>query len=431
MPDTSLDWKAQRYTSFGLSPGSHHRTPSCALESTNEDVLTAIMAAAHTPPDLGSFIRASPIFYQCFLAEKRSILLSIASRELGPALGDAVVLAQTERLDWYSDDYYDHVADIVKEYGRRLTLDQPRTWKVDAATLVRVIQLNRATRFFVDLYASTRLYILKGIDPASATPLSLHERTRLSLALTRLQILTRLYPSWNTPGLAHKNEELVFEKFFSLFPPWELEQLTEANGAVLNACRALMECEAADPLGPRTRDARGGKRRGYFDKFYWNLEAFRRKILAASVEDGRLVERMRVWLCEGQNRGMSGTIVTPLDGSHLYRRQPTLPLPTREELCGQRYLAGASDAMADAPYAWRDALEGRDWPVWGLDLLQNPPPPEDRPNDDGRGAKGRLERWRWMGLVFWDQSRVEAVKRTATFSGYQTGWLVRLRASGT
>lgn len=65
------------------------------------------MVEAHTSSDLSSFIHTSPIFYHCFLEAKQFVLLSLASRELGPVTRDAVVLAQTGRLDLHGKNYYE------------------------------------------------------------------------------------------------------------------------------------------------------------------------------------------------------------------------------------------------------------------------------------------------------------------------------------
>lgn len=119
------------------------------------------------------------------------------------------------------------------------------------------------------------------------------------------------------------------------------------------------------------------------------------------------------------------TLVAPLAGSHLYRRQPP-PVPPPERLFGTKDDATATSCtnVLNQPYGWIDALDGRDWPPWGMDLLQTP---RVRPADGVRGAKGRLEQWRWIGFVFWDRGRIEAMKGTDVFSCYQTGWLARLR----
>lgn len=388
------------------------------------------MAAAHTPSDLGSFIRSSPILYHCFLEEKRSILLSCASRQLGRAILEAAVVAQVEGQFFYGSEADERRADVVRAYGRQLAKPQPRPWGLDVATVVPVIRRARTTEFFVDLYESTRLRALRRMDPASAKPFSWQERGRISLAFTRLQILMRLFHRGNLREAPDEEEELKVDSFLALFRPWEMEQISEAHALVYNACVALTVCEGDDRWEHILYDISYKPQARTFMTFYWDLKAFRRGILERGEE---FLELMSSWMAEDGHWDMEGTFCARLDNSHQSRVHSDTNIPTREELCGPRPPVGtepSADAVADAPYGWRDALEGRDWPVWGQDLLQDPRPLADWISYDNERGISKLSQWRWMGFVFWDRERVEAVKRMADFSGYQTGWLVKLRASG-
>lgn len=95
------------------------------------------------------------------------------------------------------------------------------------------------------------------------------------------------------------------------------------------------------------------------------------------------------------------------------RRAPALPATRRRP------------SRTGGGMRWKDAAG-----PCGLDLLQDPLPTADKLRNHGQRTIDRLERWRWMGFVFWDRDRVEAGKRTVGYSSYQTGWLVRLRAPG-
>lgn len=189
-------------------------------------------------------------------------------------------------------------------------------------------------------------------------------------------------------------------------------------------CEALTQCEAVEYSEPPILRDGDPRRSNYFDWFYLDLEAFRDKIMASSSQDGALLGKMHDWLFWDENHHMH-TLVAPLAGSHLYRRLPP-PVPTLQRLFGNReeITTTFGDGELNPPYGWKDALNGRDWPLWGMDLLQTP---RMRPADGVRGAKGTLERWRWTGFVFWDRGRIEVMKRTDTFSCHHTGWLVRLR----
>lgn len=152
--------------------------------------------------------------------------------------------------------------------------------------------------------------MLRGIDGRAALPLSTRERRRLSQALIRLQFLTRIYPRWNPPSIHRHNEDLVFDKLFDLFMPCELEQISEAAASILNICEALMQCEAVDYSVPSILRDGDSRRSDYLDWFYWDLEAFRNKIIAASSQDGALLSKMHRWLSRGENHHMR-TLVAP------------------------------------------------------------------------------------------------------------------------
>ncbi|KAM7217615.1 hypothetical protein V8F06_006999 [Rhypophila decipiens] len=80
-----------------------------------------------------------------------------------------------------------------------------------------------------------------------------------------------------------------------------------------------------------------------------------------------------------------------------------------------------------APYAWTDALGGMEWDRWGLDFVPMPPPPQTTQrgfNPRQKGVDRRFARWRWFGMVFWDEERVKAIK--GALEDYETGWLNRI-----
>ncbi|KAM7196585.1 hypothetical protein V8F33_006084 [Rhypophila sp. PSN 637] len=82
-----------------------------------------------------------------------------------------------------------------------------------------------------------------------------------------------------------------------------------------------------------------------------------------------------------------------------------------------------------APYAWADALGGMEWDRWGLDFVPITPPPQSIVRGSGfnprqNAVNRRFARWRWFGLVFWDEERVKAIK--AALGDYETGWLNKI-----
>lgn len=178
------------------------------------------------------------------------------------------MFAQTERLDLCGNNYYERVGNAVKRHRHRLHEEHYPVGSVNAETAVHVMQLNRPTQFFVDLWAFAWLDMLRGIDDLAATPLKTGERYRFSQSLIRLQFLTRTYPSWNPPRIHKCNEDLAFDKFFDLFRPCELEQLSETASSVLNIYEALMQSKAVDYSEPPILCDGDSRWPDYFDWFY-------------------------------------------------------------------------------------------------------------------------------------------------------------------
>lgn len=93
----------------------------------------------------------------------------------------------------------------------------------------------------------------------------------------------------------------------------------------------------------------------------------------------------------------------------------------------------ASDTLADdfgqemstssQPWAWKDALRGRETCRWGCDLVKAPPP-DSANHQDYEQAKSALESWRWFGMVFWDRERVEQLNQSSELNSCKSGWLV-------
>jgi hypothetical protein len=81
------------------------------------------------------------------------------------------------------------------------------------------------------------------------------------------------------------------------------------------------------------------------------------------------------------------------------------------------------DDDAGPPFAWVDAQGGLDCQRWGVqvrrEVLQE--------GQDDTTARQRiwireyLDQWRWLGFVFWDQTRVEVLKTRMPV--YEKGWL--------
>jgi hypothetical protein len=85
----------------------------------------------------------------------------------------------------------------------------------------------------------------------------------------------------------------------------------------------------------------------------------------------------------------------------------------------------AGELATDPPYGWVDALDRLNCCRWGDDLAKVPGP--ETPVRDRISAEDKIHRWRWMGFVFWNKSRIEVLKtQTSEFSEFHTGWLTHI-----
>lgn len=164
---------------------------------------------------------------------------------------------------------------------------------------------------------------------------------------------------------------------------------------------------------------------------------------------------LRLLLLRGEGRPNGTCMVTErtniqwLCASHRYERDNYgWPPPGKPTLRIHRPDDDGADKISDdptaskkqqpsllpEPYAWTDALDGLKWDRWGMDFV--PLSPEDQATDaDGLVATPpnprkddvdyRFARWRYLGLVFWDEERVRDVRR-ALGGDYETGWLGRV-----
>lgn len=81
----------------------------------------------------------------------------------------------------------------------------------------------------------------------------------------------------------------------------------------------------------------------------------------------------------------------------------------------------AANTVLPTPYAWTNALNGQQLDRWGHDMVTHPPVLQ---RQKSTRVNHLFSRWRWLGFMFWDQERVEAMK--AALGGHATGWLPRI-----
>ncbi|KAL6885714.1 hypothetical protein GGI43DRAFT_418944 [Trichoderma evansii] len=401
-------------------------TQLCRLESLNTDILIAILSACNSFSDLASIIRASPILLHAFRSTKTAVLLHVVSNILGPATRDAALLAQTSRFDALThEDLARKVDTVAQDYRARLRVaSTPWVTTIDANTVVALTHVTRLTQFFVDLFCYFRFrYFAHKLDLTQATPpqspLSRTEYSRIAQALLRRQLIVYFKGGkYSRP----RDWPRFIRTVFSLFHPWELEQISDIDhflGQLLGSLANYQRRKRG------LNDECSPVRWQFWDEHYApELEEFAEKMKSVLDSDSSLLDR----LCQEEG-ALSGRISAAyglfnmFKGSHRY----TTPSSSHNNQQSANDISatdfGQETSTISQPWAWKDALQGRKTYRWGCDLVKAPPP--DRANQqDYEQAKSALESWRWFGMVFWDRGRAEQLKQSSELNSCKSGWLV-------
>lgn len=399
------------------------------LESLPTEVLVAILSAARSVNDLHALIRASPKVYEVFRSAKRAVLISIVTRDLGPALRDAVAATIITPLRTRGRKESER---LIEQYGGLLRGDVRETARgLSAGAAVSLVRVNRSVQFFVDEYAASRLPKLRKIHQDAAGPLTANERQRVAQAMLRHQILTRI-----NSGHSRPNDVVVIDKFFGILRPWETHQLVDAHSFWCEMrMHAFRYCDKPkpfqpNPFGPPT-PLEIEKEAALFD-----LGALHRKLVTererVAADPGAVAEaerfrrlkepEMMIGLCFSTlNAGPRPTQVwDDRVAEEQYWRDE---LYWREDAMPPLVPADDNDDATAPPFAWVDGHDGLDCQRWGNNVRRAllPAGQEDTTARQRIWMNEKLEKWRWLGFVFWDRTRVELLKTRLPL--YSTGWL--------
>lgn len=416
----------------------NQHTRLCALESLNTDVLIAILSTCDSFSDLASFIRASPTLLHAFLSAKAAILLHVVSNILGPATRDAALLAQTSQFVCMGreddEDLECKVDAAVQDYRARLcVVSAPWVRTLDADTAVAMTHVTRLAQFYVDAFSYFRFrYFAHKLDPTQAnTPppppqprLSRTEHGRIAEAVLRRQLLVHFH------GFSEPRDYPRFARaVFSLFHPWELQQISDIDHFLGQLLGSLAEYQMRVP-GPNGQRIPVRWQRWEWD-YSPDLERFAIKLkslldvdfyLDRSLHlDSSLLDPLCQWSVFSGRVSAGSALYKMFVGSH-YLTTPSSS-HSNQQLASDIAAADFGQETSSQPWAWKDALRGHETCRWGRDLVKAPP--RDSANQqDYEQAKSALESWRWFGMVFWDRERAEQLKQSSALKSCKSGWLV-------
>jgi hypothetical protein len=346
-----------------------------------------------------------------------TILLNIASYDLGSVFKDAVYLARIEQLglnprDPDQDSYCSAVLNCVDDY-HRLSESVLRS-EITVDMVVRILRTNRVVRHFVDLYATIKFDYLRKEDPMFEPPLRTSERRRISQAFIRRQVLLHLWGGYKSEPLYLKP---ILELLMSILEPWEMEQVCAVERFVDCILRALVDHFD----GFIDRDTMR-QLQSYRSQFYSNLSGLRRLLLCQIATDGSYLSTFKNRPALRTPNGLGGP--TPFLYASHEPHSADGPLRPSDDPIVLHPVDFVNDSPKSPSYAWVDAQAGLNTNRYGLSLL--PPPPAQYLYFRYLMAKDRFDFWGWIGFVFWDKDRVEKMKNMESLAAYRTGWLARI-----
>ncbi|KAK4115513.1 hypothetical protein N656DRAFT_842373 [Canariomyces notabilis] len=414
----------------GTTPPSPPSSP-CLLNELSVDIVINILSASNTLADLSALIHASPFLYNCFLLAKASILRTVITNELGPAVRDAFVLANTDMLT--NLDFETKLDKAVKDYHRHhLAENAPWVTGIDAHTAAKMARLTRTVLFFVDIYTRVRLaYFRERSDDESVDwPATLTERRRIAQALLRWQTVI------NMRGDAMWEEWAMYESFLAkvvpLFESWELAQISDMDCFIygLTSASAIVQFNNRRQGSPRGTVNLNLWRDAYYDQYFPSLIAFHANLRDAQRTHSAFLETVMrshtVWYTDYIKPRSNGSMW--LESSHWAPGGIEIPAQATKG-----YSSGPIEGTIDKitfkgetplepPWAWLHAWDGLRVNRWGAAMI-----PKGLPDgvsfDELEEIIRSLKLWRWLGLMFWDKDRAEKLLESVPLGRCEHGWL--------
>ncbi|KAK3904109.1 hypothetical protein C8A05DRAFT_32118 [Staphylotrichum tortipilum] len=389
---------------------------ACPLEALNVDCLIAILSSTNTLADLSAFIRASPAALASFFATKASILLSVLTNELGPAVRDALVLSCTEDLDSLAAGSIEQTFEIAIACFRECLLRDSSPWvsTQDVHTASAMARLARTALSFADLYIRQQRHIFTHFltPPGGTWSASLTERRRIAQAFLRFRVITGLYnPAFHDAGM----DGYFTTHLAHLFKGWELEQISALADFVDDLIESYARLDKNPPPLPRDRYRYYGDY--YHALYFYNLPAFHGRLCEAQREDGLFLGKLVA--ARGRGAGLRSCRLT-MGPVEAWRRGTATSRLGGDAVVETEFFEGDRESVGP-PWAWVYTWNGGMVKRWGEELV-----PRCRAGcylEEHHRVAVLGERWRFLGMVFWDRDRVEELLKAEELEGCRGGWL--------
>ncbi|KAJ5578184.1 uncharacterized protein N7459_007148 [Penicillium hispanicum] len=214
--------------------------PKRRLETLPTELIQLILSAIPNIESLEAAVLTGPRLHYAFKAFETRIVKPILSHEIAAELlHDALAVEiSSQKQAWSTEE----LKEFLAKYCAR---DQQPFHVLLSGKLTQarsLIRLHNAVKFHRDRLASEVLSS-NPVSAASAVspvrPLSKAEETRIDCSLYRFQIYCNLFRDWKKiPDSFHFDQA---EVFFSLFAPWENEQLACIHDYLLRIVKPVLE----------------------------------------------------------------------------------------------------------------------------------------------------------------------------------------------
>ena len=232
--------------------------PKASLEGLPLEIQSAVLLNIRDIASLENLIHASPTCHSAYLSQRHAILNRVLFNSIPPdVLYDAIsAITSSKTLTSDLEDRVVRVKAFLSEYKQnRDSWASPE--HLDWASASRLARLQNQVQHATEDLCQTAIssYPFTGIQAEHYEPLSSDESRRFYRAFYRFDLFCTLFRNWKTPldeadlsdgslqdeGSTYELDPMEMSlRFFSLFTPWEVEELACVRDYLYNYYRRML-----------------------------------------------------------------------------------------------------------------------------------------------------------------------------------------------
>lgn len=238
---------------------------TCSLEGLPPEIRISILSAMDLP-GLESLVRASTVYHQQYLYDRKRVLRHCLEVALGSALPEAYsayisstqAFAEARTFQQTSDFFKTHQNHCLSNVHGTLLKDLTLDDLICMTKLHRMV-VQPLVRFYADwalmniIQDAETLHIHYDISEIRA-PLSSTERDRIMRSLYRFELCCNvlgLSPHFINPGLGCEDTVKLITNYFE---PWQIKELFCINSFALGVCNDAFDTVLSSALHLRYSD---------------------------------------------------------------------------------------------------------------------------------------------------------------------------------